>query len=629
MEAITVRSAQARGTGMLMRRLEKWFKRVLPAGDSVIAWAGLSVAGVVLAMLVTIAWWAMQSHRGGLEASRREQINAVASLIAHNAGLLLASGDVAALRALAATAAAENELSVCRLTLPGGEVILSLDTAQVTQTPLPDRWGHAVDPAALSTGADPGVARTIRVVAVPGRGSAILEVGGRVEYPLSTAWEAQATVGTIGVVGLCMLWLVYRGLRRRLGALAAIRGALALAARGERGGDALTVSEELGPEAAQWNTLLSTMEGLRRRAIEERMVEAGELHERHGAEAIGAVDAMWLGVLVVDERLQVRMANGAAGALLQRRREEMVGSELVRAVAHPEVVSLVKSAVTGELRQRRAVEVKAAGESGRAEAGVLRFSAKPMPGGAGRLALLLIEDVTQQRVADESRNAFVAQATHELRTPLTNIRLYVDELLDPTPKDARAQEQAINVISAEARRLERIVSDMLSVSEIEAGSLRMHRDDVRLDTLLPELEEDYRAQAEDKRIRLTFELPPKMPVVQGDRDKLALALHNVLGNALKYTPEGGEVTVTVQADQKRVDISVTDTGIGISPDEQELIFEKFYRAKDERVRTITGSGLGLALAREVVRRHGGDITVQSRVDKGSTFTVSIPVNRAA
>jgi len=159
--------------------------------------------------------------------------------------------------------------------------------------------------------------------------------------------------------------------------------------------------------------------------------------------------------------------------------------------------------------------------------------------------------------------------------------------------------------------------------------MAMHKDDVRLDTLLPELEEDYRAQASEKHIRLTLELPPKVPVVQGDRDKLALALHNVLGNALKYTPEGGRVSVSVTADPKRVDVSVSDSGIGVSPDEQELIFQKFYRSKDARVRTITGSGLGLALAREVVRRHGGDITVQSQVDQGSTFVVSIPVGRAA
>src|SRR5436305_299934 len=120
-------------------------------------------------------------------------------------------------------------------------------------------------------------------------------------------------------------------------------------------------------------------------------------------------------------------------------------------------------------------------------------------------------------------------------------------------------------------------------------------------------------------------LPPKLPVIRGDRDKITLALHNLMGNALKYTPDGGKVTLEVEVDGKNVSISVTDTGIGISPDDAERIFERFYRAKDPRVAKITGTGLGLTLAREVVRMHGGDITVESQIDQGSTFTMPLPV----
>lgn len=242
--------------------------------------------------------------------------------------------------------------------------------------------------------------------------------------------------------------------------------------------------------------------------------------------------------------------------------------------------------------------------------------------------MILIEDVTQQRVADAARNVFVAQASHELRTPLTNIRLYVEQLLDgePTPDD---RAQAINVISQESRRLERIVSDMLSVAEIEAGQLRIVEDDVRLDALFADLEADYRAQAEDKNLDLRFDLPPKLPVIQGDRDKIALALHNLIGNALKYTPAGGTVRVIVADDEQNLTVDVVDTGIGISPEDAERVFDKFYRAKDRRVAELTGTGLGLALAREVIRLHGGEVTVQSELDKGSTFTLSIPIHARA
>jgi signal transduction histidine kinase len=238
--------------------------------------------------------------------------------------------------------------------------------------------------------------------------------------------------------------------------------------------------------------------------------------------------------------------------------------------------------------------------------------------------VVVVEDVTQQRVADESRNAFVAQATHELRTPLTNIRLYVETMLED-PEDGAVRSKCVNVINTESRRLERIVGDMLSVSEIEAGSLKLRPGEVRLDAFFEELEADYRAQAGDKEIALKFDLPPKLPVLEGDRDKLMLALHNLVGNALKYTPAGGAVTVKVTEEGGWLSVAVTDTGIGIKAEEQELVFERFYRAKDKRIGGITGSGIGLSLARDVTRLHGGEIAVRSEIDKGSTFTLRVPV----
>jgi signal transduction histidine kinase len=165
---------------------------------------------------------------------------------------------------------------------------------------------------------------------------------------------------------------------------------------------------------------------------------------------------------------------------------------------------------------------------------------------------------------------------------------------------------------------------MLSLSEIEAGSLKLNRDDVRINTVFAELEHEFREQAQAKEIRLRFDLPPKMPVLMGDRDKIVMALHNLVGNAVKYTPAGGEVVVRVGEEKGQLTVDVTDNGIGVREEERELIFEKFYRAKDRRITNVTGTGLGLAIAREVVRMHGGDITVRSQLDKGSTFTMTLP-----
>jgi two-component system phosphate regulon sensor histidine kinase PhoR len=238
--------------------------------------------------------------------------------------------------------------------------------------------------------------------------------------------------------------------------------------------------------------------------------------------------------------------------------------------------------------------------------------------------MLVVEDITQQRIAEESRNAFVTQATHELRTPLTNMRLYLETLVEEGDADPAVKSRCLNVLSGAVRRLERVVSDMLSVSEIEAGSLKLRLDDVRPEELFEEIGADFKAVSEDKEIALVFELPPKFETLQADRDKLVLAIHNLVGNALKYTPAGGEVRVRVEQELGGLAVHVTDNGIGIRQEECELIFERFYRAKDRRVSGITGSGLGLALSRQIARLHGGDVTVQSVIDRGSTFTLRVP-----
>ena len=246
-------------------------------------------------------------------------------------------------------------------------------------------------------------------------------------------------------------------------------------------------------------------------------------------------------------------------------------------------------------------------------------------------AVIVIEDITQQRVADEARHTFVATATHELRTPLTNMRLYIDSLLEEPDQDVQKRTQAVNVVSQEAKRLERLIGDMLSVAQIESGTIKLNTGDVRLEPVFAELKRDFDEQARQKEIKLRFDLPPKWPQMEGDRDKIVMALHNLVGNAIKYTPTGGEVIVRAALggnDSKAFTCDIVDNGIGIKDEEQSLVFEKFYRAKDKRIASVTGTGLGLSIAREVVRLHGGDIALKSAIDKGSTFTLTLPSKAA-
>ncbi len=408
--------------------------------------------------------------------------------------------------------------------------------------------------------------------------------------------------------------------------ISAIRAVLAGVQDGRTEREHLLIDAEACPEASAWNTLVDEIDAARELRLETRVGEA--LEAGAGArEGFGVVcDSLWFGLILLAGDGRVTYANGAAGVLLQTQRDALVGSRLSEHVRTPEAVEAIDGVIAGRSNRRVSIEIEQA--EGDESAGVLRLSIRPTPQAQGAVALVVLEDVTQQRVADRSHGAFVANATHELRTPLTNIRLYVEEAQD-ADGDEGVIARSLNVINTEARRLDRIVADMLSASEIESGAVSLRESDVRMDALIEELRNDYGASAVDKDITLTFDIPPKLPVLTGDRDKIAMALHNLVGNAIKYTPGGGTVTVRVAEETEQFRIDVVDSGIGIAEADRPRVFDKFYRAKDARINDITGSGIGLALARDVIRLHGGDITLDSEIDEGSTFTLSLPARPAA
>ena len=237
----------------------------------------------------------------------------------------------------------------------------------------------------------------------------------------------------------------------------------------------------------------------------------------------------------------------------------------------------------------------------------------------------VLSDVTQQRAATEARDQFLMTATHELRTPLTNLQAYAEALIAEEDLAVEAQKEFCNTINSEAIRLSRLVDQLLTVSQMEAGSMTINRHELDILPILEQVVEQTRGQAEQKQMRLTPQFAAKLPTVFGDRDKLQAALVNLVGNAIKYTPENGEVSVRCASDDGLVRIVVEDTGPGIAVDEQEKIFEKFYRAADVTDSEHRGNGLGLAFAREIARLHGGDIELESELGQGSTFTLRIPI----
>jgi PAS domain S-box-containing protein len=596
--------------------------RLLVRGESMIGSIGLATAAILLAVVGFAGWWAMRAETDGWRDNRHEQVRVLSQVLSRTAEAMLLDNELSALRRLLVETRQAHNLERCQIVLPDGRVLADAEPSQINAVTAPEQWpsGPIDDVATDPNANDPNRIAISQPLLIYGRGGAMLRIEAPVAPRWARLWEIVTGIGLIGAASLGALLILYRHMRRKVATLGLIRESLLASANGAGSRQALALRTDMGPEAEAWNHLLEENETLRRASVAERA--RGSLGNKPEARSDleHACDALAVGMIMLDGAGRVKHANGAAAALLQARRDQAVGKEITTLIDDSEVGQAI-SAINSGSGQRRTVEIRRSPEQGGA---ILRMHIRPLRRDDAGGALITIEDITQQRVADAARNSFVAQATHELRTPLTNMRLSLENALEDQNTDPTALREHFNVLNHETRRLERMVGEMLSVAEIEAGSLQLKRDDVRLDKLFDELAADYRPQAADKKIGLTFDLPPKLPVMQGDRDKVMLTLHNLLGNAMKYTPSAGKVTVSVRCDASQLYVDVIDTGIGIAADEQQRIFEKFYRAQDERVSKITGTGLGLALAREIARLHGGEITVQSELNKGSTFTLTLP-----
>jgi len=358
----------------------------------------------------------------------------------------------------------------------------------------------------------------------------------------------------------------------RLREVSALAEAVMVSASGEKEESMLLLDERSGNLGKAWNLLITRQSTSKvEYQADEQLPDTEDRRGSDGMEA--ACDAMWQGVILVNRACEIVYVNGAAAIFLGVERSDLNGQDLCSVVNDESVSEAVREVAEGKVRRRKILEI----DSTTAEASrrVLRFGIRPVRREDEGIAIVLIEDITQQRIAEESRQSFVAQATHELRTPLTNIRLYIEAAMDEQHSTPAERAEALSVINAESLRLERVVSDMLSVSEMDVGSMGLSRDDVRLDALFRDIEIANAPTAMAKNQKLTFDLPPKLPVMIGDRDKFASAVQNLVGNAIKYTPQDGRIDVQVTIENGWLRVDVSDDGIGIAPDEQDRVFERF------------------------------------------------------
>lgn len=242
--------------------------------------------------------------------------------------------------------------------------------------------------------------------------------------------------------------------------------------------------------------------------------------------------------------------------------------------------------------------------------------------------MAVIYDITKQRKLEEARREFVANVSHELRTPLTNIKSYTETLVDAAGElPPEMQVQFLGVISSEADRMTRLVRDLLTLSKLDYGRMDLKFSRFSIPEMLHSVHAAMMLDAENRGNELTLQMREQLPDMTGDRERLEQVLINVISNAVKYTPTGGQIKVAAKmSDSTHVMIQIEDTGMGVPQEDIPRLFERFYRVDKARSRDKGGSGLGLAIAKDMVKAHKGTINLQSEVDVGTTVTIVLPID---
>ena len=239
-------------------------------------------------------------------------------------------------------------------------------------------------------------------------------------------------------------------------------------------------------------------------------------------------------------------------------------------------------------------------------------------------AVAVLHDIGDRKALHKRNAEFVSAVSHEMKTPLAGIKAYVELLADGDAEDEETQEEFLEVINGQADRLQRLVDNMLNLARIEAGVVNVGKQTQSLNELLEEAAGVVRPSAEAKQINLVTDLSPMYLGVFVDRDMLLQAAINLLSNAVKYTPKQGRVTLRSRLENEHVRFEVEDTGVGLSEEDSQRVFDKFYRVNKDK-NMASGTGLGLPLAKHIVEDvHGGRLTAESTLGEGSTFVVTVP-----
>ena len=403
--------------------------------------------------------------------------------------------------------------------------------------------------------------------------------------------------------GLLSIGLAFLLLRRPVRSIRSVTEGARRLARGDLGH---RVESDASDETRELVSAFNAMAVALRETVQGFSDEGGKLS--------AVLDTMADGVVLVRSEGRIEEMNGAAGALLGLKPEGARDRPFMEVVRDHDLRLLMTRALESRQQERDEVELLN-------HRRFVSAIATPLAGSESTGVLLTLHDLTQLRQVETTRREFVSNVSHELRTPLSSVKALAEALESGALDDADTARDFVRRIHGEADRMSALVDELLELSRLESGQAPLVMETVDVAALARVEIEAFQLRAEAAGATLQARLPESPALVRGERDKLRQVLGNLLDNALKFTPNGGTVTVLVRAAAGGVEVAVQDTGAGIPAEHLPHVFERFYKA--DRARGDGGTGLGLAIVRHIVEAHGGTARAESREGEGTTVSVML------
>ena len=339
---------------------------------------------------------------------------------------------------------------------------------------------------------------------------------------------------------------------------------------------------------------------------------------KDAAEVRAVLSALTDGLLVVDSTQHILICNPAFEKLYGQS-PIAAGTPLLDVIRDSDVIEPIRAAL--DQAKARVAEVIAPDRKKQLQVTVVPITGQD--GGASGV-VALFHDISRLKQVDEIRRDFVANVSHELRTPLSIFHGNLETLLEAGDLDEKETRHIYEVMKRHSDRLNLLVNDLLSLARLESKEANLQLAEIRLPDFLEEVARDWKKRLAGKNLRLELEVPDNFPTLRADERRLEEVVHNLLDNAVKYSPQNGRILIQASAPNQEVVLSVCDAGVGIAAGELPRIFERFYRADRARSRELGGTGLGLSIVKHIAQLHGGRVEAESVIGQGTTIRVILP-----